>query len=102
MTSHTRLQRNAIIHHQDAIHVTGRSSLLITFVHDKDRFLPGGFQQNLLQNIRPGFAAEMLLVAIPSKVFAASIAGVSEIMAQGRLLSSIPAPGRCQGRCRII
>ncbi len=87
------MQRNAIIHRQDAIHVACRSSLLITFVHDKDCFLLGEFQQNPLQNIRPGFAAEMRLVAIPDKVFAASIAGVSEILAQGPLLSSILAPG---------
>ncbi len=61
-------------------------SPLMTFVNDKDRFLLGGFRQNPLQNIKPGFEAEVLFVAIPGKVFAASVVGVSEIMAQGQLL----------------
>jgi multidrug resistance efflux pump len=33
---------------------------LMTFVNDKDRFLLGGFQQNPLQNIKPGFKAEVI------------------------------------------
>jgi multidrug resistance efflux pump len=61
-------------------------SPLMTFVHDKDRFLLGGFQQNPLQNIKPEFDAEVIFVAAPGKVFAASVVGVSEIMAQGQLL----------------
>jgi multidrug resistance efflux pump len=61
-------------------------SPLMTFVHDDDRFLLGGFQQNPLQNIKPGFEAEVIFVALPGKAFAASVAGISEIMAQGQLL----------------
>jgi len=61
-------------------------SPLMTFVHDKDRFLLGGFQQNPLQNIKPGFEAEVIFVALPGKVFSASVVGVAEIMAQGQLL----------------
>lgn len=61
-------------------------SPLMTFVHDKDRFLLGGFQQNPLQNIKSGFEAEVIFVAAPGKVFAASVFGVGEIMAQGQLL----------------
>ena len=61
-------------------------SPLMTFVHDKDRFLLGGFQQNPLQNIKPDFEAEVIFTALPGKVFAATVRGVSEIMAQGQLL----------------
>ena len=61
-------------------------SPLMTFVHDKDRFLLGGFQQNPLQNIQPDFEAEVIFTALPGKVFAATVGGTSEIMAQGQLL----------------
>jgi multidrug resistance efflux pump len=61
-------------------------SPLMTFVHDKDRFLLGGFQQNPLQNIQPDFEAEVIFTALPGKVFAATVVGMSEIMAQGQLL----------------
>ena len=61
-------------------------SPLMTFVNDEDRLLLGGFQQNPLQNIKPGFEAEVIFVAIPGKVFAATVVGVQEIMAQGQLL----------------
>jgi multidrug resistance efflux pump len=61
-------------------------SPLMTFVHEKDRFLLGGFQQNPLQNIQPDFEAEVIFTALPGKVFAATVGGVSEIMAQGQLL----------------
>ena len=61
-------------------------SPLMTFVHDKDRFLLAGFQQNPLQNIKPGFEAEVIFVALPGKVFSATVLGISEIMGQGQLL----------------
>jgi multidrug resistance efflux pump len=61
-------------------------SPLMTFVHNKDRFLLGGFQQNPLQNIQPDFEAEVIFTALPGKVFAATVGGISEIMAQGQLL----------------
>ena len=75
---------------------------LMTFVNDEDRFLLGGFQQNPLQNIKPGFDAEVVFVALPGKVFSASVIGMGEIMAQGqlfpddRLLSfdEVTRPGR--------
>ena len=35
-------------------------SPLMTFVHEEDRFLLAGFQQNPLQNIKPGFTAEII------------------------------------------
>jgi len=59
---------------------------LMTFVNDEDRFLLGGFQQNPLQNIQPGFKAEVIFVALPGKVFSATVDGMSDIMAQGQLL----------------
>jgi multidrug resistance efflux pump len=84
-------------------------SPLMTFVHDKDRFLLGGFQQNPLQNIKPGFEAEVIFVALPGKVFAASVIGISEIMAQGQLLpdgrlvqlDKVTPPGRVMVQIKI-
>jgi len=61
-------------------------SPLMTFVHEQDRFLLGGFQQNPLQNIQPDFEAEVIFTALPGKVFSASVAGMADIMAQGQLL----------------
>jgi multidrug resistance efflux pump len=61
-------------------------SPLMTFVHEQDRFLLGGFQQNPLQNIQPEFEAEVIFTALPGKVFTASVVGMAEIMAQGQLL----------------
>jgi multidrug resistance efflux pump len=58
---------------------------LMTFVNDQDRFLLGGFQQNPLQNIKPGFEAEVIFIALPGKVFSASVIGMGEVMAQGQL-----------------
>ena len=77
-------------------------SPLMTFVHDEDRFLLGGFQQNPLQNIQPGFKAEVIFIALPGKVFTAKVEGMSDIMAQGQLMpdgkllsvSGVTPPGR--------
>jgi multidrug resistance efflux pump len=59
---------------------------LMTFVNDQDRFLLGGFQQNPLQNIQPGFEAEVIFIALPGKVFSARVEGMSDIMGQGQLM----------------
>jgi len=77
-------------------------SPLMTFVNDEDRFLLGGFQQNPLQNIQPGFKAEVIFIALPGKVFTATVEGMSDIMAQGQLLpdgkllsvNGVTPPGR--------
>jgi multidrug resistance efflux pump len=84
-------------------------SPLMTFVHEKDRFLLGGFQQNPLQNIKPGFEAEVIFVALPVKVFSATVVGMSEIMAQGQLLpdgrliqlDKVTPPGRVMVQINI-
>jgi multidrug resistance efflux pump len=84
-------------------------SPLMTFVHEKDRFLLGGFQQNPLQNIKPGFEAEVIFVALPGKVFSATVVGMSEIMAQGQLLpdgrliqlDKVTPPGRVMVQINI-
>jgi multidrug resistance efflux pump len=75
---------------------------LMTFVNDEDRFLLGGFQQNPLQNIKPGFKAEVIFIALPGKVFSASVIGMADIMAQGQLFpddkllsfNAVTPPGR--------
>ncbi|MCZ6640158.1 MAG: biotin/lipoyl-binding protein [Gammaproteobacteria bacterium] len=85
-------------------------SPLMTFVHDKDRFLLAGFQQNPLQNIQPNFEAEVIFTALPGKVFAASVNGVQEIMAQGQLLpdgklirlEGVTPPGRVLVRIDVL
>jgi len=82
---------------------------LMTIVNDQDRFLLGGFQQNPLQNIKPGFEAEVIFTALPGKVFSASVVGMSEIMAQGQLLpddrlisvEGVTRPGRVLVRIDI-
>lgn len=61
-------------------------SPLMTFVHDKDKFLLGGFRQNPLQNIKPGFEAEVIFVALPGKVFKARVEGVLQNMGQGQFM----------------
>jgi len=84
-------------------------SPLMTFVHDQDSFLLGGFQQNPLQNIQPGFEAEVIFIALPGKVFTASVNGMAEIMAQGQLLpdgklvklEGVTPPGRVLVRIDI-
>ena len=82
---------------------------LMTFVNEEDRFLLGGFQQNPLQNIQPGFAAEVIFTALPGKVFQGSVVGMSEIMAQGQLLpddrlvsmEGVTRPGRALVQIKI-
>jgi len=82
---------------------------LMTFVNEKDRFLLAGFQQNPIQNIQPGFKAEVIFVALPGKVFKGSVVGMSEIMAQGQLLpddrliavDGLTRPGRVLVRIEI-
>jgi len=82
---------------------------LMTFVNDQDRFLLGGFQQNPLQNIQPGFKAEVIFIALPGKVFSATVEGMSDIMGQGQLLpddklisvNGVTPPGRVLVRINI-
>jgi multidrug resistance efflux pump len=84
-------------------------SPLMTFVHDKEKFLLGGFQQNPLQNIKPGFEAEVIFVAVPGKVFSATVDSVLENMAQGQLLpdgrllrlEGVTHPGRVLVRFKV-
>ena len=82
---------------------------LMTFVNDQDRFLLGGFQQNPLQNIQPGFKAEVIFIALPGKVFSATVEGMSDIMGQGQLMpddrllsvNGVTPPGRVLVRINI-
>ena len=82
---------------------------LMTFVNEEDRFLLAGFQQNPLQNIKPGFEAEVIFIALPGKVFSAEVVGMADIMAQGQLLPDdrllaldrVTRPGRAMVQINI-
>jgi multidrug resistance efflux pump len=82
---------------------------LMTLVNDEDRFLLGGFRQNPLQNIQPGFKAEVIFTALPGKVFSASVIGMADIMGQGQLFpddkllsfDAVTPPGRVMVRIDI-
>ena len=41
----------------------------MVFVHEDDRTLAAGFQQNALQRVRPGDEAEVAFDAVPGRVF---------------------------------
>jgi len=64
--------------------------------------VPMPFNPNPLQNIQPGFKAEVIFIALPGKVFAATVEGMSDIMAQGQLMpdgkllsiNGVTPPGR--------
>ncbi len=93
-----------------ALAVSMPFSPLMTFVHDEEKFLLGGFQQNPLQNIKPGFEAEVIFVAVPGKVFKAKVDSVLENMAQGQLLpdgrllrlEGVTPPGRVLVRFTMV
>jgi multidrug resistance efflux pump len=58
---------------------------VMVFVHQEDRALAAGFQQNALQRVRAGDEAEVAFDAIPGRVFKAKVRNVLDAIALGQL-----------------
>ena len=56
---------------------------VMVFVHDDDRTLAAGFQQNALQRVRPGDEAEVAFDAVPGRVFKGRCCQVLDAIASG-------------------
>ena len=57
---------------------------VMVFVHDDDRTLAAGFQQNALQRVRPGDEAEVAFDAVPGKIFKGKVERVLDAIATGQ------------------
>jgi multidrug resistance efflux pump len=57
---------------------------VMVFVHDDDRTLAAGFQQNALQRVRPGDEAEVAFDAVPGRVFRGKVLRVLDAIASGQ------------------
>jgi multidrug resistance efflux pump len=58
---------------------------VMVFVHEDDRTLAAGFQQNALQNVRPGDEAEIAFDAVPGRIFKGKVQRVLDAIATGQL-----------------
>ena len=58
---------------------------VMTFVHTDDRTLVGAFQQNSLQRVKMGDAAESAFDAVPGRVFKGKVTTVVDAIAQGQI-----------------
>ena len=57
---------------------------VMVFVHNDDRTLAAGFQQNALQRVRPGDEAEVAFDAVPGRVFKGKVLRVLDAIASGQ------------------
>jgi multidrug resistance efflux pump len=57
---------------------------VMVFVHDDDRTLAAGFQQNALQRVRSGDEAEVAFDAVPGKIFKGKVQRVLDAIATGQ------------------
>jgi multidrug resistance efflux pump len=57
---------------------------VMVFVHQDDRELAAGFQQNALQRVRPGDEAEVAFDAVPGRIFKGKVARVIDAIATGQ------------------
>lgn len=57
----------------------------MVFVHEDDRSLAAGFQQNSLQRVREGDEAEVAFDAVPGRVFRGKVDKVLDAIAPGQL-----------------
>ena len=58
---------------------------VMTFVHEEDPEVIAAFLQNGLQNIKPGYEAEITFDAIPGRAFKGEVKGVLQAIAQGQV-----------------
>ena len=61
---------------------------VMVFVHEDDRTLAAGFQQNALQRVRPGDEAEIAFDAVPGRVFKGEVVRVLDAIAPGQFQAS--------------
>jgi multidrug resistance efflux pump len=61
---------------------------VMVFVHEDDRTLAAGFQQNALQRVRPGDEAEVAFDAVPGRVFRGQVVRVLDAIAPGQFQAS--------------
>jgi len=61
---------------------------VMVFVHEDDRTLAAGFQQNALQRVRAGDEAEVAFDAVPGRVFKAKVVRVLDAIAPGQFQAS--------------
>jgi multidrug resistance efflux pump len=61
---------------------------VMVFVHDDDRELAAGFQQNALQRVRAGDEAEVAFDAVPGRIFKGKVARVIDAIATGQFQAS--------------
>jgi multidrug resistance efflux pump len=57
---------------------------VMVFVHEDDRTLAAGFQQNALQRVRAGDEAEVAFDAVPGRVFRGKVVRVLDAIAPGQ------------------
>jgi len=61
---------------------------VMVFVHEDDRTLAAGFQQNALQRVRAGDEAEVAFDAVPGRVFKGKVVRVLDAIAPGQFQAS--------------
>ena len=58
---------------------------VMVFIHDDDRSLAAGFEQNALQRVREGDEAEVAFAAVPGRIFRGKVEKVLDAIAPGQL-----------------
>jgi len=61
---------------------------VMTFVPDEGRYFAGAFWQNSMLRLKPGYEAEILLDAVPGRVFKAHIDQVLPALGEGEMQSA--------------
>jgi multidrug resistance efflux pump len=65
-----------------------QSIAAMTFIHSEEPELWAGFPQNGIQNIQPGFDAEVTFDALPGRAFKGRVDKINNAIAQGQLQPS--------------
>ncbi|WP_290997400.1 efflux RND transporter periplasmic adaptor subunit [Hyphomicrobium sp.] len=75
---------------------------VMVFVHDDDRTLAAGFQQNALQRVLPGDEAEVAFDAVPGRVFKGKVVRVLDAIAPGQWIHAGYGRARRGGRAVAV